>query len=93
MQAIDITACEAETISAQCPEGHMRETPIPPLRDLAPGLLVVRCGVCMALVYASELCQRLEDTPTCVGAWSDVPRTLCQLWHLGQRGDDAPAAP
>ena len=43
----------------------MRQTPIPLLRDLAPDVLVVRCGLCQQMVLASECCEDITQAPQC----------------------------
>ncbi len=43
----------------------MRQTPLPSLRDLAPDVLVVRCGLCNELVLAAECCGSPLEAPAC----------------------------
>ncbi len=43
----------------------MRQTPLPSLRDLAPDVLIVRCGLCNELVLAAECCGSPLEAPAC----------------------------
>jgi hypothetical protein len=43
----------------------VRKTPLPLLRDLAPEVLVVRCGHCCELVLFDELCKHPLEAACC----------------------------
>jgi len=47
----------------------VRKTPLPLLRDLAPDLLVLRCGQCRELVLLHELCQDAVSVACCPKRW------------------------
>ena len=42
-----------------------RKTPIPLLRDLRPGIAVVRCQFCQELVLYFEACGATSEQATC----------------------------
>ena len=43
----------------------VRKSPLPLLRDLAPEVLVVRCGHCCELVLFDELCKHPLEAACC----------------------------
>jgi hypothetical protein len=52
----------------------MRSTPVPVLRELAPGLPVIRCPHCARLTLAHELCATPAEASEC-----RLPQTLSQV--------------
>lgn len=43
----------------------MKTTPIPELRNLAPGFVIQRCTLCHELVFADEACRTDHEAVAC----------------------------
>lgn len=80
----------------------MRQTPLPLLRDLAPGALISRCEFCRSFAVGHEACQGSKEASQCpprrlvdvlAGTWVLEMVDLSGQYGKAQFGSKLLAAP